>query len=190
MRCSRGQASWAAVRTHCRPRDRGVGWMDHDGEQVPVGIHEDGACAAEQRFGAVKAAQAARQGLDRLALNDGGAGGGIAADMQPRQFAQLGMEARPGAVQAPVSKGAKGGVDGAPCAVLTRELAPRTATAQHGANAVDDAPHSGRPRAGAWFGNGDQASQERPRCICAIARVHWHGHPWDALRNLLHPHFG
>lgn len=61
-----------------------AGRMLHHAEQEAFRIHQNVPFDAHQLLGAVKAAHAAHQGLDRLAIKNGRAGGRIAAGMQPR----------------------------------------------------------------------------------------------------------
>jgi hypothetical protein len=164
--------------------------MPHHGEQDPRGVDHAVPLAPQQRFRPVNTAPAARARRARVAGTDRGAGGRVAAGVQPSQLAHLGMDAGPGPIAAPLPKG---GGDGAPCAVLAGELAPRTAATPHVEAAIADAPYIGRPRAAARFGGGDQGSEQRPLGIGAIARGHWTGPTGDGgcpVRTLRNTPFG
>lgn len=99
------------------------------------------AFAPDQLLVAVKAAHAAHQRLDRLAIDDRGARGRIAPGMQARQFAQVRMDLDPGAVAAPLPKIV---IHRLPGTVLAGQIAPRhpgTARAQHVKDTIGNLAH-------------------------------------------------
>ncbi len=65
----------------------------------------------------VEAPHAAHQGLDRLAVDNGSARGGIAAGMETRQLVQLAVDAGPGAIEPSLTEIP---VDRLPGAILAR----------------------------------------------------------------------
>src|SRR5258708_22524877 len=82
-----------------------VGGMHHDREQQTEGIHENMPLATLHRFAAVVAMRPAWFGrLDRLALDDGGAGSGLASDRSTHALAEDAVNALPGASPAPDAK--------------------------------------------------------------------------------------
>lgn len=78
-----------------------TGRVDGHRKQEAFGIHQDMLFADHQLLVAVVAAQPAQQRLDRLAINDRGARGGIPTRMEAGQFAQVHMNLAPGPITAP-----------------------------------------------------------------------------------------
>ena len=158
-----------------------VGRMHHHGEQEPLGIHQNMALASSQFLGPIKPAHPASQRVDRLTVNYGLAGGGISADMQPRQFAQLRMDTCPGAIETPLSEMP---IDRLPRALLTGQIAPGAATPQDIKDAFDDAPNVNRPGPATRLGGRDQRLQHGPVRIIQVTGVHWDCHARDTLRKV------
>jgi hypothetical protein len=75
--------------------------VGHHAKQEAFGIDQQMALAPHHTLVPIEAAHAAHERLDRLAVNDGGAGRGIPAGMQPRQLAQLAMDLSPRLIKAP-----------------------------------------------------------------------------------------
>src|SRR5260221_13795411 len=89
--------------------------------------------------------------LDRLAIDDGGAGSGLASDRSTHALAQDAVNALPGASPAPEAKRVE---HRGPWALLTAQRAPGAARAQQVEDAVENAAQTDAARSpsrlGAW----------------------------------------
>ena len=104
-----------------------VGGMHHDLEQQTAGIHEHMPLATLHLFAAVVPMRPAWFGrLDRLAIDDGGAGSGLASDRSTHALAQDAVNALPGASPAPEAKRVE---HRGPWALFTGQGAPGAARA-------------------------------------------------------------
>src|SRR5260221_2294407 len=104
-----------------------VGGMHHDLEQQTAGIHEHMPLATLHLFAAVvpmRPAWFAR--LDRLAIDDGGAGSGLASYRSTHPLAQHAVNALPGGSPAPEANRLE---DRGPLALVTEQAAPGAARA-------------------------------------------------------------
>src|SRR5215469_2998542 len=132
-------------------------------------------------LGSVKAMGATLfRGFDRLTIDNGSAGGALAPHTCSSQLPQVRVDLLPGAVEAPTSQIV---IDRRPGAVLGRQIPPRTATAQHVEQAIENAPNVDRAWPSAWLRGGNQGREQRPFAVTEVTGIHWRGHGRDPFQN-------
>src|SRR5262245_9191672 len=110
-------------------------------------------------------------GLDRLALDARGTGGGLAPCGHTGAFAQGLDHLGPGPVVAPLRKGVIDGARGQP---IMREHVPLAPAPVQRKKRVEDFPHVDRtrvPAAGALLGRRDQRCHDGPLVVCEIGGI-------------------
>jgi hypothetical protein len=78
--------------------------VDHHAEQEAFGIDQNVAFDAHQLVVAIIAAPAAQERLDRLAIDNGCARGGISSSREAGELPQVGMDCDPGAITPPLAE--------------------------------------------------------------------------------------
>jgi hypothetical protein len=108
------------------------------------------------------------RGPDRLGVHDRGAGLGVPSKPCAQEFAQFGVQALPGTVDAPLPEPV---VDGLPGRELSGQKPPRTAALEDVEDGVEDRPQAMKPGAPFSGGFGKMRADATPFLIGQIRRV-------------------
>ena len=131
--------------------------VDHDGQQQPHPVHHDGPLAALDLRARVEPLRATDLGsLDRLRIDPGGGGLGVAFRGDPRLVPQGVVKPLQGAVATPSVEVI---TDRAGWGEVVGQGQPVAALVEQVEDGVDDLAEVGRPRGGRWCG----AAPRRPR---------------------------
>src|SRR5579885_2807659 len=107
-------------------------------------------------------------GPDRLAVDNGGTGRGLAPGLPSHPFPQRGMDALPSAIQSPFPKI---GVDRGPRPVIPWQHPPLATAAQDGEDSIQDDTQVDGSWAPAWLGRRQQWSQDGPFLLAQFRGV-------------------
>src|SRR6516165_1125777 len=144
------------------------GSRDRDGQQHSQRIHDDVALAAGDFLATIVAAFSALGGLDRLAVDRGGAGRDLPVVLQPYFDAQSRQDLSPDGVTDP---GAEIVVDGFPGRKLMRQHAPLTTRAIQIEQRVENLTQIGFARSPTRLGRRQQGFDELPLLVRKIGGV-------------------
>lgn len=144
--------------------------MHHHLEQQTQRIHQEVALAAIHLLAAVVAMRPALFGrLDRLAVDDGGAGSGLAPVRLAHALAEDAVNTLPDASATPRAKIVE---DRRPGTIFTWHIAPGAARPQEIEDAIEDPTKVDATGTPSRLGGREQGLEQRPFTIAEVTGIH------------------
>src|SRR5260221_2325912 len=143
--------------------------MYHDLKQQTQGIDQDVSLAAIHLLAAVVPMRAALfGGLDRLAIDDRGAGSRLASSRATHALTQDAVYALPDAGEAPRVKIV---IDSGPRPILLRQIAPGAARPQEIEDAIENPTKVDTTGTPTWLGAWEQGFEQGPFAIVEVTGI-------------------